>query len=122
MANTEKATAKQIEAIMGELSVEDRKVLQDHLKGGKSRRVGEAELKAKYPQMVEGSLAFDDVRNKQFVFINCAHPGCGETRKTFTSDLFQVSMCDSHRKEAAKAKRDAKAARIKEILAQAASK
>lgn len=118
MSNT-KATKEQLAAIMGELNPADRKILEAHMKGSKSRRVGEAELIAKYPHVVEGSLDFDASVNKQFVQIACTHPGCGSHRKTFTSDLFQVSMCDDHRKEQAKARKAAKDARIKEILAKA---
>jgi hypothetical protein len=121
MGNTQTATRGQIDAIMGSLSAEDKKILEAHLKGSKSRRVDEATLQAKYPHMVKGSLSFDPSVNKQFVFIECAQPGCGETRRTFTSDLFQVTMCDGHRKEQAKAKREAKALRIKDLLAKAAS-
>lgn len=121
MGNMQNATKEQVSKIMGELSAEDRTILEAHLKGSKSRRVDEATLMGKYPQVVEGSLDFDKSVNKQFVQIACAHPGCEATRKTFTSDLFQVTMCDEHRKEAAKAKRDAKNARIKEILAKAAN-
>ncbi len=123
MANTKnsvQATKAQLEKVMGELSAEDRKILEQHLKGGKSRRVSEDTLRAKYPHVVEGSLDFDAERNKQFVLISCTHDGCDQTRRTFTSDLFQVSMCDEHRKEQAKARKDAKAARVKEILAKAA--
>lgn len=114
-------TKAQIEKIMGELSDEDKKILEAHLKGGsRARRTDEAELLKKYPHMVEGSLRFNAKMNKQEVDITCSHPGCGQGRTVFTSDLFQVSMCDEHRKEAAKAKREAKNARIKDLLAKAA--
>jgi len=112
MSNPNTATKSQLEAIMGELSAEDRKILEAHMKGSKSRRVDEATLMGKYPQIVEGTLAFDKAVNKQFVLITCAKDGCGKTRKTFTSDLFQVNMCDGHRKEATKVKKEAKVARI----------
>lgn len=120
MGNMQTATRVQVDAIMVNLSDEDKKILEAHLKGSKSRRVDEATLIAKYPHVVKGSLSFDPSVNKQFVVIECAQKGCDETRRTFTSDLFQVTMCDGHRKEQAKAKREAKAARIKELLAQAA--
>jgi hypothetical protein len=120
MSNTKTATKAQLEAIMGDLNPADRKILEAHMKGSKSRRVSETELRAKYPHVVEGSLDFDSVTNKQFVQIECTHPGCGAQRRTFTSDLFQVTMCDDHRKEQAKARKAAKDARIKEILAKAA--
>lgn len=116
-------TKEQIAAIMGELKPEDRKILEQHLKGGgRARRTGEAELLKKYPHMIEGSLVFNDKTNKQEVTITCTHPGCEATRKVATSDLFQVTMCDEHKKEQAKAKKAAKDARIKEILAAAEAK
>lgn len=114
-------TKAQIEKIMGELNDEDKKILEAHLKGGsRARRTDEAELLKKYPHMKEGSLVFNEKMNKQQVTIVCSHPGCENERVVYTSDLFQVSMCDEHRKEAAKAKREAKAARIKDLLAKAA--
>lgn len=119
MGNTQMATKEQVAKIMVNLNDADRKILEAHLKGSKSRRVDEVTLLGKYPQVVKGSLSFDASVNKQFVFIRCAQPGCSETRRTFTSDLFQVTMCDGHRKEQAKAKAAVKAARIKELLAKA---
>jgi hypothetical protein len=121
MSNTKTATREQMEAIMGELSPADRKILEAHMKGGKSRRVDEKTLMGKYPQVVEGSLGFDEATNKQFVLIACTHDGCDNTRKTFTSDLFQVTMCDEHRKEQVKARKTARDAKVKEILAKAAN-
>ncbi len=37
----------------------------------------------------------------------CQTDGCEVTRRTFTSDLFQIKHCDDHRKEARKARKDA---------------
>lgn len=110
-------TKAQLDKVMGELNEEDRKIIEQHLKGGgRARRTDEAELLKKYPHMIEGSLRFNKERNKQEVDITCSHPGCDTKRTVFTSDLFQVTMCEDHKKEAAKAKREAKNARIKEIL------
>lgn len=115
-------TKEQLAKIMGELSPADRKILEQHLKGGgKSRRTDEATLLKKYPHMIEGSLRMNDKANKQEVDITCQHPGCEDTRTVATSDLFQVSMCTEHSKEQAKARKEAKAARVKEILAKAAA-
>lgn len=111
-----------VDAIMGELSAEDRKILAAHMKGSKSRRVDEKTLMAKYPHVVEGTLSFDSVANKQFVQIACTFEGCDQTRKTFTSDIFQIKTCDAHRKEVTKAKLAAKSERIKELLAKASAK
>jgi hypothetical protein len=118
-----KPTKEQLAAIMGELSPADRKILEAHMKGGgRARRTGEAVLLDKYPHMVEGSLVFNEKTNKQEVTIQCTHPGCETERKVATSDLFQVNMCDDHRKEQAKAKKAARDARVKAILAEAEKK
>ncbi len=124
MANEKQAnpTKEQLAKIMGELSPADRKILEQHLKGGgKSRRTGEDVLLKKYPHMVEGTLRMNEKSNKQECEIACQHPGCEEQRTVATSDLFQVSMCTEHSKEQAKARKEAKAARVKEILAKAAA-
>ena len=123
MANVEaKPSKEQLTRIMGELSPEDKKILEAHMKGGsRARRTEEAELLKKYPHMVEGTLRMNEERNKQEAEIECTHPGCEKRRVVFTSDLFQVNMCDDHRKEQAKAKKAAKDARIKAILAKAAT-
>lgn len=119
-----KPTKEQVDAIMGELSPADRKILEAHLKGngGRARRTDEAALLKKYPHMRENTLRFNEKTNKQEVDIDCQHPGCEEIRTVYTSDLFQVNMCEEHRKEQAKAKKAARDARVKEILAAAEKK
>jgi len=119
----ENPTQEQLAKIMGELSPEDRKILEQHIKGGgKARRTDEATLLAKYPHALAGTLKFNKVLNKQEMDFQCVHPGCEVIETKATSDLFQVNMCTEHKKEQAKAKKEAKAARIKEILAAAAKK
>lgn len=65
----------------------------------KSRRKTEDEIRKEYPQVVEGSLRWNESAGKQEVEITCMHDGCDEPRTVFTSDLFQVRMCNEHRKE-----------------------
>ena len=58
-----------------------------------AKRLGEAELLAKYPHMIEGTLTYDPVLNKQTVEINTIGIDGnfdGNTRRIATSDLFQV--------------------------------
>ena len=54
-----------------------------------------------------------DVSGKQQVTIRCTADGCDETREVFTSDLFQVRMCQTHADAARKAKKAAKKAEAK---------
>jgi hypothetical protein len=70
------------------------------------KRSSEKDIIAKYPHVIEGTLQYDPTTNKQSVEIRCQHPGCKETRRVFTSDLFQVRLCDTHKKEAKKAQRE----------------
>lgn len=67
-----------------------------------SRRKDASELEAKHPHMVKGSLGFDEVAKKQTATVKCTVPGCSETRQVFTSDLFQVKVCEGHKKESRK--------------------
>lgn len=58
----------------------------------------EAQLLAKYPHMIPGTLRHDPVASKNAVDIRCA---CGAVRTLYTSDLFHVRSC-----RACKAKAD----------------
>lgn len=55
----------------------------------------EAELRERYPNVVEGSLKYDPSTNKQSVEAKLA---CGCVRRLWTSDLFQVRECPECRK------------------------
>jgi hypothetical protein len=85
----------------------------DGIQKRKGGRLTEAFIRSRYPQVIEGSLALDEQAVKQSVLIGCAHEGCNETRRVFTSDLFQVSMCEDHAHEARKARKAAKKAALK---------
>lgn len=50
----------------------------------------EAQLLARYPHMIPGTLRRDPVANKNAVDIRCA---CGAVRIVYTSDLFHVRAC-----------------------------
>jgi hypothetical protein len=51
----------------------------------------EAQLLARYPHVVPGSLRHDPVAHKNAVDIKCA--ACGAVRIVYTSDLFHVRLC-----------------------------
>lgn len=119
MSNILNATNPQIEAAMAKMSPEDRAVIQKALKGSKSKRMDEAKVLAKGSHVIPGTLAYDETAKKQYVYIACQFPGCSEERKTFTSDVHQVKMCDAHRAEQRKANKAAEQARVKAILEKA---
>lgn len=69
----------------------------------------------KYSHAIPGTLQWDPVANKQSMEIACQHPGCKNTRRVFTSDLFQIKLCIEHAKAERTAKRDAaKPAKVEE--------
>lgn len=72
------------------------------------KRLDEATLMDRYPQVVKGSLSFNTsgrYKGKQSVKIDCAFAGCRTRREVATSDLFQISMCEPHVAEARKDRR-----------------
>lgn len=66
-------------------------------------------------QIVPDSLDFDEEHNKWFVLQGCSV--CGVLEKTYTSDLFQKSMCKEHAKEARSARRKGKVSEAKKTAA-----
>jgi len=71
----------------------------------KELRAAEKDLKARYPQIVVGTLKNAEAgegphANKRTVEIKCAHKGCEITRRVATSDLKQVTMCEEHTRQA----------------------
>ncbi len=50
----------------------------------------EAQLLAKYPHVIPGTLRYDAVARKNAVDIKCP---CGAVRIVYTSDLFHVRLC-----------------------------
>jgi len=72
------------------------------------KRLDEATLMDRYPQVVKGTLAFQTsgrYKGKQTVKIDCSYPGCRTRREVATSDLFQIDKCEPHVAEARKARR-----------------
>jgi len=71
----------------------------------KELKAAEKDLKAKYPQIIVGTLKNAEAvegphANKRTVEIKCAHKGCDATRRVATSDLKQVTMCEEHTRQA----------------------
>jgi len=112
------ASPEELKAILAALSPEDRAKLEASLKSGaaKSRRKTEDEIRKEYPHVVEGSMTWNEGAGKQQVKITCAHDGCEEQREVFTSDLFQVRMCSTHRKEQRAEARKARQAEQKALI------
>jgi hypothetical protein len=108
--------------IMGEMSAEDRKIIEAHLsgKGGKSRRMSEEEILLKRPHAIPGTLGFNEKSRKQEMDFQCTFETdgvrCETIERVATSDLHQVTMCEDHKKDQARAKKEANAARIKALL------
>lgn len=71
----------------------------------KAKRISADEIETKYPHVISGTLEFDANVGKQSVEIACQHEGCEETRRVFTSDLFQVRTCVEHKAEERKARK-----------------
>lgn len=116
MSNTN--VANRAAEIMGEMSAEDRKILEKHLsgKGGKSRRMTEEQILAKRSHAIAGTLGYNEKSRKQEMDFTCTFPGCDVVERVATSDLHQVTMCEAHKKDAVKAKKEATASRIKALL------
>jgi hypothetical protein len=71
---------------------------------------------SKYPHAQADTLQFDSASNKYSVEITCTECGT-EGRRVFTSDLFQVTTCESCAKTAKAAKKAAKKKEIEEAKA-----
>jgi hypothetical protein len=106
-------TSQDIDSVAKSMGLSEAQVkqLKSAIKSeGRSRRMGAAEIEAKYPHVIKGSVRFDAIKNKQVATITCTDPedkGCEATREVFTSDLFQVSTCEGCKSAARKATRDA---------------
>jgi len=68
----------------------------------------------KYEHADVDTLEFDESANKYRVQIICTQ--CGARRWTFTSDLFQIKLCDGCRAEARKARKKIKGEELKRLL------
>jgi hypothetical protein len=56
----------------------------------------EREIRAKYPNVVRGSLRFNRKAEKSMITLRCPVKGCRRTRRCYTSDLFQIKHCGQH--------------------------
>jgi hypothetical protein len=76
------------------------------------------QIATRYPHADPSTLRFDPVANKFAVTIHCTK--CDKAREVYTSDLFQVTLCIEHSREAkakAKAERTILRAQAMELLA-----
>ncbi len=98
-----------LDSVMTELELSDdaKAKIKAASKGSKVRRLDASAIEAAYSHVVPGSLQFDGGATKQSVLIRCTTRKCKETRRVFTSDLFQVRVCTEHRKSQRKAARQA---------------
>lgn len=113
----------ELKAILSSLSPEDRAKLEASLKaGGKSRRMSEEDILGEYPLVIKGhfegqTLRWNEAAGKQEAAIRCSIEGCKEVRIAFTSDLFQVKTCMTHRKEQRKQARQNRKAEADRLIA-----
>jgi hypothetical protein len=120
MADTQVKAVRELtdeeKAMVAALSPEQgeklKKILQSKLGGAK--RLDEAEVLAKSKLIIKDgapngkTVDWDPENKKQYAMIRCSIPGCKELRKVFTSDLHQVKVCITHRKDQKKVARQAR--------------
>lgn len=126
--STEQVKAKpsdeEVKAILAALPPEKRAKLEAAMKSSesKSRRMSDAEILAAYPLVIKDSFGPDKttrwnpVAKKMEATVRCSIEGCKEHRIAFTSDLFQVKTCLTHRKEQRKAARVARKAEADTLM------
>lgn len=68
----------------------------------------------KYPHAKADTLQYDDAAGKFSVEIECVK--CGQSRRVFTSDLFQVTTCTECASEVKKAKASQKRELLKKAM------
>lgn len=113
-----KPSDAEVQAILAALSPEKRAKLEAAMKSteSKSRRMSDEEILAEYPNVIKDAFGegkttrWNPVAKKQEATVKCSIGGCKEHRIAFTSDLFQVRTCLTHRKEQRKAARVARTA------------
>lgn len=112
-----KPSDAEVQAILAALSPEKRAKLEAAMKSteSKSRRMSDEEIENEYPLVIKGSFEgkttrWNPVAKKQEATVRCSITGCKEHRIAFTSDLFQVKTCLTHRKEQRKQARQNRAA------------
>lgn len=115
---TAKPSADELAAIRAALPPDKQAVLDKLMKSSesKSRRMSDEDILGEYPLVIKDAFGagkttrWNPDAKKQEASIRCSIEGCKETRIAFTSDLFQVKTCLTHRKEQRKAARANRAA------------
>lgn len=118
--------AAELEAILASLPAEKAEKLKAAMKAteGKSRRMSDAEILAEYPLVIKDAFGegkttrWNPAAKKMEATVKCSISGCKEHRIAFTSDLFQVRTCLTHRKEQRKAARTARNAERDALIAE----
>lgn len=113
-----KVDPAEVQAILAALPPEKRAKLEAAMKSSesKSRRMSDDEILGEYKLVIKDSFGpgkttrWNPEAKKMEATVRCSISGCKETRIAFTSDLFQVKTCLTHRKEQRKAARQARAA------------
>lgn len=113
-----KASPEELNAMIAAL--EGKPELQAKLKAiaekgeGKSRKMSDEDILSEYPLVIKNafgegkSTRWNPTAKKYEAEISCSIAGCKEHRMVFTSDLFQVKTCNTHKKEQRKAAREAR--------------
>jgi len=106
-----------MDALIANLSEAEKDVLiAKLLKRQEKSRLSEKQILEKHPHVVPGTLDWDEGAKKQFVLIKCTVGDCTETRKTFTSDVWQIKACDGHRAALRKVRKENERLLLKELL------
>lgn len=128
--STEHVKAKvdpaEVQAILAALSPEKRAKLEAAMKSSeaKSRRMSDEEILGEYPLVIKDAFGegkttrWNPEAKKMEATVRCSIGGCKEHRIAFTSDLFQVKTCLTHRKEQRKAARVARKAEADQLIAE----
>jgi hypothetical protein len=116
----------EVAAILAALPPEKRAKLEAAMKvtESKSRRMSDEEILAEYPLVIKDAFGegkttrWNPDAKKMEATVRCSISGCKEHRIAFTSDLFQVKTCLTHRKEQRKAARQARTAERDALIAE----
>jgi len=99
-------TAQHSEVPRNQLTPKARKA---KLKWNRNNRIAnwikEADLIAKYPQVMPGTIRQNPSTKQRQVTIQCQESGCDETRETTTSNLRFVHYCSEHQRAHSLARR-----------------
>jgi hypothetical protein len=85
-------------ALPAEKQAHARKVLAKADGGSKRKSIEEIKAGKNGSLVISDEVEWDEAAGKQAVVISCSIEGCENTRRVFTSDLHQVSVCLEDRK------------------------